>query len=228
MSLYARYPATPISGTVSATQGTSPWIVAGGGTAGTSATGVVTVQGITSGTPVPVSGSVTATNPSVSATGAAVPASATMVGGSDGTTLRALKVSAAGVLSVDGSATTQPISGTVTADAGTGTFTTNQVATSVAVFQDGAIAFGSLTTSFQTVVTAGGALVNVMLRNNTNGVIAVSLDSGSSTAYTLDPGDTVAVDLKTLGRNIATSTTLQAKYSGSAPTSGSIRINGVY
>lgn len=37
------------------TQSTSPWIVAGGGTAGTAASGVVTVQGITSMTPVQVS-----------------------------------------------------------------------------------------------------------------------------------------------------------------------------
>jgi hypothetical protein len=41
--------------TTSVTQGTSPWIVAGGGTAGSSATGVVTVQGIASGTNLPVS-----------------------------------------------------------------------------------------------------------------------------------------------------------------------------
>lgn len=34
--------------TFGATQGTSPWIVAGGGTAGTAATGVVTIQGIAS------------------------------------------------------------------------------------------------------------------------------------------------------------------------------------
>ncbi len=63
-------------------------------------------------TPVPVSGTVTASNPSVSATGAAVPASATMIGGSDGTNLKAIKVSATGVVSVDGSAVTQPVSGT--------------------------------------------------------------------------------------------------------------------
>lgn len=43
------------SGTVTANQGTSPWIVAGGGTAGSAATGVVTVQGIASMTPVQVS-----------------------------------------------------------------------------------------------------------------------------------------------------------------------------
>lgn len=44
----------------SVTQGTTPWIVAGGGTAGSAAAGVVTVQGIASGTAVtvaPTSGS---------------------------------------------------------------------------------------------------------------------------------------------------------------------------
>lgn len=38
----------PVSGTVAVTQSTSPWIIAGAGTAGTAATGVVTVQGIAS------------------------------------------------------------------------------------------------------------------------------------------------------------------------------------
>ena len=59
---------------------------------------------------VPISGSITATNPSVGTTGAAVPGSATFVGGSDGTNLKAIKVSSTGVVSVDGSATTQPVS----------------------------------------------------------------------------------------------------------------------
>lgn len=45
----------PVSGTVTANQGTSPWVVAGGGTAGSAATGVVSVQGIASMTPVQVS-----------------------------------------------------------------------------------------------------------------------------------------------------------------------------
>lgn len=43
-----------VSGTVTANQGTSPWIVAGGGTAGTPASGVVTVQGISGMTPLSV------------------------------------------------------------------------------------------------------------------------------------------------------------------------------
>ena len=41
--------------TGSTTQGTSPWVVAGGGTAGSAASGVVTVQGVACMTPVQVS-----------------------------------------------------------------------------------------------------------------------------------------------------------------------------
>lgn len=69
--------------------------------------------------PVSISGSITATNASIGTTGSAPPASATLFGGSDGTNLRAVKVSAAGVVSIDGSGVTQPINGTVTANAGT-------------------------------------------------------------------------------------------------------------
>ena len=50
---------------------------------------------------IPITGSITASNPSVSATGAAVPAQGTMVGGTDGTNLRALKTDASGELQVD-------------------------------------------------------------------------------------------------------------------------------
>ena len=57
--------------------------VAGTGTAGVPGTNVLTIQGITSGTPVPISGAITATNPSVGTVGAAVPTSATTVGGVD-------------------------------------------------------------------------------------------------------------------------------------------------
>ena len=58
----SNFPATqPVSGTVTANQGTSPWIVAGGGTAGSSGTAVLTIQGIASGTAVPISGTVSTT-----------------------------------------------------------------------------------------------------------------------------------------------------------------------
>lgn len=63
---------------------------------------------------VTVSGSISATNPSVSATGSAAPAQATYVGSKDSSgNLTPFKLSTGGVLSVDGSAVTQPISGSV-------------------------------------------------------------------------------------------------------------------
>jgi hypothetical protein len=49
---------TTITGTVAVTQSTSPWIVAGGGTAGTPGTAVLAVQGVSGGTAVPISGTV--------------------------------------------------------------------------------------------------------------------------------------------------------------------------
>lgn len=166
----------PVSGTVTANQGGAPWTVTGTGTAGTAASGVLTVQGIASMTalkvdgsavtqpisatalplptgastaanqatanaslssidtkfppkgqttsaastpvvlasdqsPITITGSITASNASIGATAAAVPASATFVAGKDGSgNLRGLAVSTAGVLSVDGSAVTQPVS----------------------------------------------------------------------------------------------------------------------
>lgn len=169
---------------------------------------------------IPITGSITATNPSVAPTGGAVPADATYVGMIVSGDLVGLQGTANG-LKVDGSAVTQPVSIAATV-------TTDQVATTAATFQDGSIAAGSLTTSYQTVITTGGALVNVAMRNSTNGIVVVSLNGGSSTSYTLSPGDQIIVDLKILGRNIAASTNLQAKYSGTAPTTGSIFIDGVY
>lgn len=87
-------------------------------TPGTPQTTAVTVQGNASGVPIPVSGSVTATNPSVSTTGSAPPASATYVGGSVTTAapsyttgqMSAFSLNVSGGLRVDGSGVTQPIS----------------------------------------------------------------------------------------------------------------------
>ncbi len=194
-----------VSGTVTANQGTSPWVVSGGGTAGAAAAGVVTVQGVASMTPVQVS---QATASNLNAT----------VSQATGTNLHTV---------VD-SGTITTVSTVTAVTSITNTVTTDQVATTAATFQDGAILFSSLTTSFATVITTGGILKNVSMRNNANAVVAVSLDGGSTTSYTLDSGDALSLDLKILGLRIAASVALQAKYVGGAPTSGNIRINGVY
>lgn len=71
-------PAVTVSGTVAVTQSTSPWIVAGGGTAGAPGTAVLTVQGISGGTAIPISGTVTATIATPTDWGTA-PSTATLV-----------------------------------------------------------------------------------------------------------------------------------------------------
>jgi len=58
-----------VQGTVGATQSTTPWIVAGGGTAGAPGTAVLTVQGISSGTPQPVQIAADSYVPALNATG---------------------------------------------------------------------------------------------------------------------------------------------------------------
>lgn len=105
-------------------------ITVGAGAAGSPVGGVLTIQGIASGTPIPISGSITASNPSVSTTGSSPPASATYIGGSVTTSapsytngqMDPLSLTTAGALRVDASATVQPVSGTITANAGTGNF----------------------------------------------------------------------------------------------------------
>lgn len=130
MSFYAKYPANIAVGTgVSQVEGT--------GTPGVQAGGVLTVQGDPSGTPIPVSGSLTATNPSVGTTGTAVPASATYVAATVAGTLTGLVATANG-LKVDGTATTQPISGTVAAtQSGTWTVQPGNMANTTAWKVDG-------------------------------------------------------------------------------------------
>lgn len=93
-------------------------VISGNGTAGTADPGVVTIQGIASATPVPISGTVITTNPSVGTVGSAAPTSATLSGGiaaTTGATLTAgnlgdLSLTLASALRTDSSATTQPIS----------------------------------------------------------------------------------------------------------------------
>src|SRR6185369_9025840 len=67
-------------------------VLVGAGTAGVPTGGILTVQGTPTGEPIPITGSISATNPSVSTNDTAIPGSSTLVGGSDGTNLRPLRV----------------------------------------------------------------------------------------------------------------------------------------
>jgi len=245
----------PVSGTVTANAGTGTFAVSAAslplptgastaakqpalGTAGTASADVLTVQGIASMTALKVDGSAVTQPVSGTVTISALTNSSVVkaqLQDNAGTAITlGSKVSASSVpvvIASDQGAVPASQSGTWTVQPGNTANTTawlvDQNAGSTAVFQDGSIAFGSLTTSFATVITAGGAMKNVSARNSTDATVLVSFDSGSTTAYTLDPGDYVSIDLKTLGLNIPNATTLQAKYSGTAPTIGAIRINGV-
>lgn len=67
-------------------------VVVGAGTAGTPVGGVLSIQGVSGGQAIPISGTVTATNASTGTVGASVPSSATLIGASDGIDLQALQV----------------------------------------------------------------------------------------------------------------------------------------
>lgn len=250
--------------------------VQGEGTAGTPTGGVLTIQGDPAGTPIPISGSITATNLSIGAPGAAVPADATYIGGNNGGNLigiiadsagRSVVVGggvagtpAGGVVSVQGVASgtvlpaniTQFGSSAVVTGTGVGgsgiprvTVSSDSSLTSVATvasvtnvaaqatwttttaaFQaEGSIAFGSITTAYQTIFTPSAATKILQMRNNTNAAISVSFDAGTTLNYVLDAGDAVSLDLLTNGLIMST-TAIQIKYTVGAPTSGSFRVNG--
>jgi hypothetical protein len=166
-----------VDGTVTANAGTGNFNVIGTGTAGTAATGVVTIQGIAGGVAIPVSGTVTATNPSVSTTGTAVPASATYIGGEVTTaaptytnnTLDALSLTTTGLLRVDGSNVTQPVSGTVTANIGT-SGSLNLEATQVKLTIAQSAALGS-----NTQVMIGGSVTTAAPTYTTGNINPLSL-----------------------------------------------------
>jgi hypothetical protein len=89
---------------------------------GTPQTTAITIQGNSSGIAVPISGTVTTTNNANGTPGATPPSDATYVGGLASTSspsystgnLEPLSLTLAGALRTDSSATTQPVSGTVT------------------------------------------------------------------------------------------------------------------
>jgi hypothetical protein len=119
-------------------------IVVGAGAAGAPAGGVISIQGVASGTVVPISGTITANIGTTGglaldatlakltiAQGTALGSNTqALIGGSVTTVaptyttgqISPLSLTTAGAIRIDGSGVTQPVSGTVTANAGTGTF----------------------------------------------------------------------------------------------------------
>lgn len=147
---------TGAGGTFPVTQSTSPWIVAGSGTAGSAATGVVTVQGIASMTPL-LNNPGTAANWGIGATAAAVPVNANYLGVNVAGNLVGLAPGTAGtagtqVFSVQGIASMTPVQVSQTTAAnlnatvvGTGTFATQSAITAASgSIASGAIASGAV------------------------------------------------------------------------------------
>jgi trimeric autotransporter adhesin len=125
----------PVSGTVTANQG-GTWTVQPGNTANTTPWLATINQGGNSATVKAASTAAVATD---SALVVAISPNNPIVSNADGyattvapaytnNTFNPLSLTTAGALRVDGSAVTQPVSGTVTANAGTGTFTVGQAA----------------------------------------------------------------------------------------------------
>lgn len=148
-------------------------------------------------------------NASVSATGAAVPASATFVGGSDGTNVKALRVATDGTLRIDPTGTTtQPVSGTVTvtqATAGnlnatvTGTVTAN-IGTTNGLALDATLTGGTQRTRI-TDGTNNAALTNTTPAGTEYGLITRNIPSGTQAV-----SGTVTVTQSTAGNLNATVT----------------------
>jgi len=221
------------------TQASGPWTVTGSGTAGTAATGVVTIQGIASMTPVKVDPSGGTGSVNVAQFGGSNVVTGT---GTSGAGIPRVTVSSdSSLASVTTVSTVTAVTAITNAlPAGTNLLgkvgidqttpgTTNAIqATSgtTATWQaEGNLAFGSITSAFQTVFTPAANTKILYMRNNTNASISVSMDAGTTTNFILDAGDQVSTDFVANGLKSPT-TAIQIKQTSGAPTSGSFRVNG--
>ncbi len=175
---------------------------------------------------IPITGTITANNSSISTTGSAPPASATYIGASVTTTapsyttgqMSALSLTTSGLLRVDGSAVTQPVSGTVTANAGTGNFTVVQ-----------ATASNLNATVTGTVAATQSGTWNI---NNISGTVSLPTGAATETSLarlTLAQGSTTSSQFGTL--QLAAVTTSAPSYTTgqssplSLDTTGALRVN---
>lgn len=172
-------------------------------------------------TPVPVSGTITASNPSVSLINATAPTSATMIGGDDGTNLRAVKVDAAGVVSVDASGTI--INTNLTTIGGAVVAASNGVVTSgtqrVAIASDNSPLAVTQSGSWTVTANAGTNLNTSALALNTT-VAALQVAQGSTTSG--EQGTLIQGAVTTSAPSYTTAQTSPL----SLTTSGALRVSG--
>ncbi len=158
-----------------------------------------------------VSGTVTATNPSVGLDGAASLADDTQVGGIVSTSaptytagnLNALSLTTAGALRVDGSGVTQPVSGTVTANqGGSWTVTANQGTSPWVTSVSGTVAVTQSTSPWIVAGggTAGTAATGIITIQGIAGMVHLADDgyafaTSAAPSYTNSTWNPLSVDL---------------------------------
>lgn len=86
----------------------------------------------------------------------------------------------------------------------------------------GKIAGTSLTGSYATLLSMGGAAKQLTIISSCDQTVLVSLDSGSTNSFELDAFESISIDYACNGMQLASST-IQAKHGGTVPTVGSIR-----
>ena len=192
--------------TTAVTQSTSPWVVSGTVTANIGTTNGLALDATVSGLEV-AQASTTSGQKGILELGAVTTVAPTYTTGQTS----ALSLTTAGALRVDNSGVTQPVSGTVTANAGTGTFTVGQ----------------ATGTNLHTVVDSGTvAATQSGTWNITNVSGTVSLPTGAATAALQTTGNTSlsSIDTKTpaLGQALmaASSPVVIASNQSAIPVSG--------
>jgi hypothetical protein len=96
------------------------------------------------------------------------------------------------------------------------------------------VAFGSITTSYTTLATLAHPTRIVRIVNNTNGLLLISWNGDASTDNDVLPAnsfvlyDVTANKVEDDGCFLAKGVIFSVKYSGSAPTSGSIYLVSLY
>lgn len=94
--------------------------------------------------------------------------------------------------------------------------------TSVTNTARGKIAGTSLTGSYATLLSMGGAARHVSIFNSCDEAVLVSFNAGTTDTLELDAGEYFSCDYAALGMQVGSST-IQAKHAGTVPASGSIR-----
>lgn len=257
-------------------------ILVGAGTAGTPSGGVISIQGVSGGQSMPVSGSVTvsgtvtATNPSVGTNDSAIPSSSTQIGGSDGTNLRVARIfdldtgggqqwvlgvglrkaSGGGSIELGTSTdpiridptgtTTQPVSGTVTANQG-GTWNITNISGTVSLptgaatetslakltltqgsttsGQSGTLIQGAVTTAAPTYTTGQTSPLSL----DTTGALRITGSISASNPSVSATGATPPASATYIGGSVTTAAPTYTNGQMSAlslDTSGALRITG--